>query len=578
MCRFRNWVLVLINASLFTYYFLIRNTEVLNPDLFKYPTSAQSTNPRLVRLHANFIEGQQTADQNNWKVPQWHESFGELGITQDKTPTAFQNYHGEPGFKETNRKCLKSDTDWSKPITPKHKLDPNRFLIPTLYNGPSNQLAGFQQSALLAIILNRTLVLPNFYEHTYENVLLKTVVGAERRIDLNILRRYMSVIPLSQAVKRCNGRFDVFFNADEEGMSPLLSALPVIHVQTGLQGARYKAGIGIKEVKDFIDRGNMDVYALVNTEIKWLMGDMFQGRKHDFDFMELKSNYQSSKKCAHYFKPFRQLGLRPSDTLPASWPRSAFDIIESPQENVLTKTDAQVFFGDVWRNVNSPKFIRDVAHAFRNEILGPSHVAVHWRYDKEDFLHYLCDVHFRPKIAEMCQLIERAANASAFAHALAVKLLEAREIHGYNPKSVYLAAPSSVTGFVNSIQVAFSKLLRGIPKYRDLGKVEIFYSKDLFNFVLKNYRICGSTSSDFDFTNDVISQVEMEIGKLGKTFLWSKQSTWSQRVVYYRRLQMNSNDLYLDQNILGLIIDTLDGGRGHRRLLREYASTMEQAT
>ena len=45
--------------------------------------------------------------------------------------------------------------NWTNNQTPKFQLDPNRFLIPVLYNGPNNQMLGFQQSIVMAILLNR---------------------------------------------------------------------------------------------------------------------------------------------------------------------------------------------------------------------------------------------------------------------------------------------------------------------------------------------------------------------------------------------------------------------------------------
>lgn len=39
--------------------------------------------------------------------------------------------------------------------SPKFVLDSDKYLIPLLYNGPNNQMIGFQQSILLAVLLNR---------------------------------------------------------------------------------------------------------------------------------------------------------------------------------------------------------------------------------------------------------------------------------------------------------------------------------------------------------------------------------------------------------------------------------------
>ena len=44
-------------------------------------------------------------------------------------------------------------------------LDPNKFIMPVLPYGPNNQLRGFRETIILAIKLNRTVVMPPFYKH-----------------------------------------------------------------------------------------------------------------------------------------------------------------------------------------------------------------------------------------------------------------------------------------------------------------------------------------------------------------------------------------------------------------------------
>lgn len=48
---------------------------------------------------------------------------------------------------------------------PTIKLNQDSFLLPVLVNGPNNQLLGFRKSIYVAILLNRTVVLPRFFKH-----------------------------------------------------------------------------------------------------------------------------------------------------------------------------------------------------------------------------------------------------------------------------------------------------------------------------------------------------------------------------------------------------------------------------
>lgn len=54
-----------------------------------------------------------------------------------------------------NRECFDDKVDWSTEVKPKYVLDPTKFLIPTLINGPNNQMMGLQQSIIMSLVLNR---------------------------------------------------------------------------------------------------------------------------------------------------------------------------------------------------------------------------------------------------------------------------------------------------------------------------------------------------------------------------------------------------------------------------------------
>ena len=56
-------------------------------------------------------------------------------------------------------------TDWTLDHNPIMPLDPNKFIMPVLPYGPNNQLRGFRETIILAIKLNRTVVMPPFYKH-----------------------------------------------------------------------------------------------------------------------------------------------------------------------------------------------------------------------------------------------------------------------------------------------------------------------------------------------------------------------------------------------------------------------------
>ena len=100
-------------------------------------------------------------------------------------------------------------------IIPQFKLSPNKYLIPALLWGPSNQLYGIRESIALAIKFNRTLVLPKMYRHyadpgiTWNNVAIDPAL----RISVQKLRELIPVIYISEINKLCPNGPDAIFPA-----------------------------------------------------------------------------------------------------------------------------------------------------------------------------------------------------------------------------------------------------------------------------------------------------------------------------------------------------------------------------
>ena len=60
------------------------------------------------------------------------------------------------------------ETIWDQldEIIPKYNLRKDRFLMHILSNGPNNQIADLKKALYFSIKLNRTFVMPLFYEHS----------------------------------------------------------------------------------------------------------------------------------------------------------------------------------------------------------------------------------------------------------------------------------------------------------------------------------------------------------------------------------------------------------------------------
>ena len=103
----------------------------------------------------------------------------------------------------------------------------SRFLLNLSPYGPNNQIRGFRDSVMLAIYLNRTIILPPWFRHDTDparnHMKLKAVSKNyhqfEDLMDVQVLANYVNVLPFSALKKICPDGMDVvFFARDPVGV------------------------------------------------------------------------------------------------------------------------------------------------------------------------------------------------------------------------------------------------------------------------------------------------------------------------------------------------------------------------
>lgn len=104
--------------------------------------------------HSSFVRSSAT---NRWKL--LHKSNCELNWRESHLLRRVY----EPSRRELN--CTEKHIDF--PIYKRTTLNLNtsRYLLPILANGPNNQLIGLREALVVAVRLNRTLVVPMFFKH-----------------------------------------------------------------------------------------------------------------------------------------------------------------------------------------------------------------------------------------------------------------------------------------------------------------------------------------------------------------------------------------------------------------------------
>lgn len=107
--------------------------------------------------------------------------------------------------------------DLSK-IDPEIKLRNSHFLVNVSPFGPNNQFRGFRDTVLLAIYLNRTIVLPPWFKHgtdpSYDKFFEhRNLQNSSERLDVETLANFVSVITFEDFSEKCRDGFGAIFFA-----------------------------------------------------------------------------------------------------------------------------------------------------------------------------------------------------------------------------------------------------------------------------------------------------------------------------------------------------------------------------
>ena len=107
-------------------------------------------------------------------------------------------------------------------ITPRKHLHHDRYLLNLSPFGPNNQIRGFRDTIVLAIYLNRTIIMPPWYRHEFDPA-LKRIQGKRDRdlnyrdfsdlMDVEELAKYVTVLPFSALKDVCPDGMDAAFFA-----------------------------------------------------------------------------------------------------------------------------------------------------------------------------------------------------------------------------------------------------------------------------------------------------------------------------------------------------------------------------
>jgi len=424
--------------------------------------------------------------------------------------------------RNTSARCpLPWDSRLTETLTspaPRYSLDPDRYLLPVLTNGPNNQVIGLHESIFLAIHLNRTLVIPSFHKHRTDGQVTdsskrNTTIHPGHRVNWKRLSRLIPIVTLDEFHENCESGQKVIFKTSSD---------------LNLLKLERHTGLVFSADDQVLPTDNLDTFEDSN--------------RYKISPLEVKAAYFSQVACAIFPWPFHSIQL------------SELHHFELSKNKGPTQklSDSTELYLNVLRAVSLPTHVEKVAESFIRDVMGNggAFITVHWRFDLFDWM-FICQEHSVSKTREKMCTSRTKMEPEDFSAALLNYL---KTVKG-NVKNIYVASPLSEREFI----------LKASKKIEESKLYKVFTSVDVESFLKAKYSNCDWLWEDYD---DILSNVELSICTRGETFFRSITSSWSHNVKTWRDVKCGMDCLRKpapDPQIFELVDDAVQQRLKNRR-------------
>lgn len=419
---------------------------------------------------------------------------------------------------------------WKHYVKPIYDVNKEKFLLPVLNWGPNNQLTGLYESMMLARILDRTLVVPPFYRHQFDDWKDKFPhPSLESRVNPQLIREYVTTAPLSYMKEACNGQIDVAFIQHPLNGGSRLQRLHEFENVTGMP----------------VSNGGSMVMIPMEPELDTTDKDQLnKGVVHEInDTVAWRKDYSNKAKCAIWVLPYMSMKYI------FGWQRR--------------QDDQQKMVFELMKHIQMPDYIMEISNSFIDTFYAPlkNFFAVHWRFDPQDWQRG-CSQKGNSR-QELCDLIE-SITPKDVAGALLYHMVDKLDTANHNLNSVfrfgmYIASPDNSRPMV----AAVIEIMKGFWRMKGQNPDNLrYYSSAFLSYWLtQKYPNCEKVTKD----SEVISMVEQGICMESKSALTSSSSSWSLRVVNKRKFDKGVYTYPADRGLSELIEtylnDDVEGGK-----------------
>ncbi|XP_039264860.2 uncharacterized protein LOC120340622 [Styela clava] len=374
---------------------------------------------------------------------------------------------------------------------PVFKMNPDKFILPLLQNGPNNQLMGFREAIFVGLKLNRTIVIPKFIKHHSDNQSTLPYVSPVHRIQVADLCKFISCISFDDFREACDYKIDAVFHIRKFSVRSIrrhekfmdMKVREINKNNEGNDGPKYKF-IPPTPIPDGRESRNF----------------------HDRDIIGL---FDSMERCVIYPRPLFNLHLPP---LGKKEYGKNLELVKNAED--LRRLSEKRLFLTIAHVAKNPKYITKLAEDFwRSTMKGRPYISLHWRYQKEEFM-LRCNKPITNIVKKNICYNAMAITANDIAISIEQRVIWIRKAKLFNIRDIYIASPPSERNLIAEV----AKIL-----YEEHGWLT-FTSLSLTDYLNDAFKPCPVLQGHY---NDILSTTEMEICSLSVAFLGSQRSSWS---------------------------------------------------
>ena len=427
----------------------------------------------------------------------------------------------------------------------------DHYLVNLSPFGPNNQLRGFRDTLILAIYLNRTIVIPSFFKHrtdpSYHTG--STYQDGQQKIDGLELAKFMPTITMKEFGEKCGSLHP---QSTKQDVDNLESGLDVVYLaRISSNSSQFSRVQTYEKIWGFpvLNRNrktnkaamlpptviNPKFYQKKTREEVYIYPSISQATSA-FGPTAPNSNDGS---CAMWQEVYRNMlllstlgkwaGRKINKSSDAEFRIENDKSLSSDIEKL--KIPEEIIAKAI---LATPRIkpVRTAAYEFRQSMSAmtgnKTYVALHWRYDPNDFgkhchgnTHGICGAMqdgiptlVGKNIARFVQkLVEKNTNDKSPESSMPDHL-KTMLMH----KIIYIAAPTNQWPKMEEMKKSLKK-----------SDIDVVYGRDLDNFLRKRYSKCPEDTLH-DELHDFLSLTEMELCSTSTVFIYSGGSSWSRNI------------------------------------------------